>query len=84
MEIKNSKEENTKKISSPSNKEKLTYNNSNIMEYLNDTYLNSLSYKDMIVDNTWYIGKYKDSIKDIKTDTVKAKVKKDVVVFEKC
>ena len=55
-------------------KEKLTYKDSSLMEYLNGTYLDSLSYKNMIVDNTWYIGKYKDSIKDIKNDTVKAKV----------
>lgn len=55
-------------------KEKLTYKDSSLMEYLNSTYLDSLSCKDMIVDNTWYIGKYKDGIKDIKNDTVKAKV----------
>ena len=55
-------------------KEKLTYKDSNIMTYLNDTYLNSLSYKDMIIDNTWYIGEYKDSLEDIKKDTVKTKV----------
>lgn len=55
-------------------KEKLTYKDSSLMEYLNGTYLDSLSYKNMIVDNTWYIGKYNDDIKDIKNDTVKAKV----------
>ena len=55
-------------------KEKLTYKDSSLMEYLNNTYLNSLSYKNMIVDNTWYIGKYKDSIEDVNSDTVKAKV----------
>lgn len=54
--------------------EKLTYKDSSLMTYLNDTYLNSLSYKDMIIDNTWYIGEYKNSIDDIKNDSVKAKV----------
>jgi len=55
-------------------KEKLTYKDSSLLTYLNDTYLNSLSYKDMIIENTWYIGEYKDNISDIKSDTVKAKV----------
>ena len=55
-------------------KEKLTYKDSSLMTYLNDTYLNSLSYKDMIIEDTWYIGEYKDSIYDVKKDTVKAKV----------
>lgn len=55
-------------------KEKLTYKDSNIMTYLNETYLDSLTYKDMIMENTWYIGEYKDNISDIKKDTVKAKV----------
>lgn len=54
--------------------EKLTYSDSSIMKYLNDTYLNSLSYKDMLVETTWYTGGYKTSINDIKGDTVKAKV----------
>lgn len=55
-------------------KEKLTYKDSTLMTYLNDTYLNSLSYKDMIVENTWNIGEYKGNIYDIKGDVVKAKV----------
>lgn len=55
-------------------KEKLTYKDSLLMTYLNDTYLNSLSYKDMIIDGSWDIGEYKGSIFDIKKDTVKAKV----------
>jgi len=54
--------------------EKLTYKDSNIMKYLNDTYLNSLSYKDMIIEDTYYIGEYKGSLDDIKKDSVKAKV----------
>lgn len=55
-------------------KEKLTYDGSNLMTYLNETYLNSLSYKDLLVENTWYIGAYKDSLNDVKETTVKAKV----------
>ena len=55
-------------------KEKLNYKDSGIMTYLNDTYLNSLSYKDMIIENTYDIGEYKNSIFDIKNDTVKTKV----------
>ena len=54
--------------------EKLTYNESSLMKYLNDEYLNSLSYKDKIIESTWYIGSYKESINDIKNDSVKAKV----------
>jgi hypothetical protein len=55
-------------------KEKLSYKESSLMTYLNDTYLNSLSYKDMIIENTYDIGEYKDSIYDVKKDTVKTKV----------
>ena len=54
--------------------EKLTYKDSSLMTYLNDTYLNSLSYKDVIIEGTWYIGEYKTSMSDIKNDSVKAKV----------
>ena len=55
-------------------KEKLTYDGSSLMEYLNTTYLDSLSYKKIIIDDTWNIGAFKDSIDDIKNVTVKAKV----------
>ncbi len=55
-------------------KEKLTYKDSNIMTYLNNEYLDSLSYKNMIIENTYYIGEYKDSISDIKKDNIKVKV----------
>ena len=54
--------------------EKLTFDGSSLMTYLNDTYLNSLSYKDLVVENTYYIGEYKTNIKDIKSNTVKTKV----------
>ena len=55
-------------------KEKFTYKDSSLMTYLNGTYLDSLSYKNMLVENTWYTGEYKTSISDIKSDSVKAKV----------
>ena len=55
-------------------KEKLNYKDSSLMTYLNETYLNSLSYKDMIIEGTYNIGEYKNSISDIKSDTVKTKV----------
>ena len=55
-------------------KTKLTYKDSSLMTYLNDTYLNSLSYKDMIIDGTYYIGEYKTSVTDIKNESVKTKV----------
>ena len=54
--------------------EKLTFKDSSLMEYLNGTYLDSLSYKDKIVENTYYIGEYKTSFNDIKNDSVKVKV----------
>ena len=44
------------------------------MEYLNGEYLDSLSYKNMIIDTTWYIGSYKDNLSDIKEESVKTKV----------
>ena len=55
-------------------KEKLTYKDSSLMEYLNGTYLNNLSYKDLLIEDTYYIGEYKNSLNDIKNDTIKVKV----------
>ena len=55
-------------------KENLTYKNSSLMTYLNGEYLDSLSYKDMLIDTNWAIGSYKDSLNDITKDTIKAKV----------
>lgn len=55
-------------------KEKLTYDESSLMKYLNDEYLNSLSYKDLLINDTWYIGEYKDSLYDVKNTNVKTKV----------
>ena len=54
--------------------EKLTYKDSTLMDYLNTTYLDSLSYKDMIIDDTWYIGSYKNNLNDIKENSLKTKV----------
>ena len=45
-----------------------------LAKYLNTTYLESLSYKNMLINTSWNIGSYKDSYGDIKKDTVEAKV----------
>ena len=42
--------------------------------YLNTTYLNSLTYKDILLDATWNIGSYTNSYKDVEDETVTAKV----------
>ena len=58
-------------------KNKLTYDDKSegsLAEYLNTTYLESLSYKDMIVNSTWYVGGYKDKVSDVKNETIKTKV----------
>ena len=55
-------------------KEKLTYDKSALMEYLNTTYLDSLSYKDLLLEDDWYIGAYKDSLDNVKNDKIKTKV----------
>ena len=54
--------------------EKNVYKDSKLMKYLNEDYLNSLSYKDKLVETTWSSGVYKDKISDMKSDSVKAKV----------
>ena len=54
--------------------EKNTYKDSKLMKYLNETYLNSLSYKDMLVETTWTGGIYKNKISDMKSDSFKSKV----------
>ena len=53
---------------------KTNYKDSKLMTYLNDTYLNSLSYKDMLKSSTWLVGGYKTSVNDIKEEKVEAKV----------
>lgn len=55
-------------------KEKNSYKSSSLMEYLNTTYLDSLPYKDLLEEDTWYIGSYTDNLTDIKKETVKTKV----------
>lgn len=42
--------------------------------YLNNTYLNTLSYKDLLLEETWNTGLYVNSYKDTLKKTVKAKV----------
>ena len=61
----------TKKIF---DKKTFNYDESSLKEYLNTTYLDSLSYKDKLVNNDWYIGEYKDSIKDIEAKKSNTKV----------
>lgn len=47
---------------------------SSLAYYLNNTYLNSLSYKDMLVEDEWNVGEYTDDIMNINEKKVKAKV----------
>lgn len=42
--------------------------------YLNNTYLNSLTYKDLLLDNEWCTGKYDSNYKTVCEKTVKGKV----------
>ncbi len=51
-------------------KEKLTFKDSSLMEYLNGEYKDSLSYQNLLVSTTWDIGEYKESLADIKGNTV--------------
>ena len=46
----------------------------NIAHYLNNDYLNSLSYKDMLIDSKWETGKYTDSYNSVDKNVVTAKV----------
>lgn len=52
----------------------LNYDESSLKEYLNSTYLDSLSYKDKLVSNNWYVGEYIDKIIDVKNSSSNAKV----------
>lgn len=45
-----------------------------IGKYLNNEFYNSLSYKDLLLENEWNIGKYTKSYKDIESEKVKSKV----------
>lgn len=49
-------------------------NSNSLASYLNTTYLNSLSYKDKLVETKWYIGEYNTSYKDVKEDYITSKV----------
>lgn len=73
------------KLSLASNLDKqyhFSYNNSkydindkdSLAEYLNTIYLDSLSYKDIVIESDWYNGILNNSYKDILKDKVKAKV----------
>lgn len=42
--------------------------------YLNNTFYDTLSYKDLLQEVDWYIGGYESSYQDVYTTTVKAKV----------
>lgn len=46
----------------------------NIGYYLNNNYLEGLSYKNIINNHKWNVGNYKNSYKDIYKETVKAKI----------
>ena len=43
-----------------------------IAHYLNNDYLNSLSYKDMLIDSEWETGKYTDSYSNVDKNTALA------------
>ena len=45
-----------------------------VANYLNNEYLDSLAYKDKIIENTWYTGEYNTSYKDVLKDKVTARV----------
>ena len=49
-------------------------NKYSLAEYLNKEYLETLSYKDKILDTEWNTGEYKESYTDIQSDKVTAKV----------
>lgn len=57
------------------NSDKFVINDKNsVGYYLNTSYLDSLSYKDKINNHKWMIGEYKDSYRDINSDSIKAKI----------
>lgn len=45
-----------------------------LAKYLNTTYLESLSYKDVLKEDSWYIGSYNGFYKDVLDSEAKAKV----------
>lgn len=64
---------NTHRFDNTSNKYNPESTNS-LAYYLNTTYLNSLTYKNIIVDNDWYIGTYNYSYANTLKDKVTTKV----------
>lgn len=57
-----------------SNNDKYYSTTENLGLYLNTTIYNELSYKDLLEDCDFYIGKYNSSYENILKDTIKAKV----------
>ena len=48
--------------------------NTSLAYYLNNTFLNSLSYKDLIIDSEWNIGTYVNTYEDVASNKVSAKI----------
>ena len=55
-------------------KESQDYSSSSLNEYLNNEYLNSLSYKDKLIESDYYIGAYQNKLNDVKEKKIKVKV----------
>jgi len=49
-------------------------NDNSLAKYLNTEFYDKLSYEDLIIDGTWYIGTYENSYEDVYKETVNAKV----------
>ena len=47
-------------------------NEDSLGKYLNTTYYDSLSYKDKLVKNNWFIGEFKNSISDMESEKVES------------
>ena len=65
--------ENTYRFATDKNEFNPTSVNS-LANYLNNTYYNSLSYKDMLLDAEWNIGNYNSSYEDVTSKKVTSKV----------
>lgn len=48
--------------------------NTSLAYYLNNAFLNSLSYKDLIIESEWNIGSYVNTYEDITSNKVRAKI----------
>lgn len=51
-----------------------TLEENSLAYYLNNTFYNTLSYKELLQEVDWYIGGYENSYKDVYTKTAKAKI----------